>query len=151
MHPKMINHRDRHIISLLSPCCFKLIGSKRISFCVSLSSEWHKALKKANLGRELILRLLVLKRVNKGTIIELLSFFIAFKNLKKKRTLIAVTENWRQFYKQVIFDILYENYHIFWTRLAIVMKLSGNVLNRLLVPPAKFEVNSMSRKSYVEI
>ena len=46
---------------------------------------------------------------------------------------LTMTENWRQFYKQVIFDIFHENSHIFKTKLAITMKLSGNVSNRLMV------------------
>ena len=42
-----------------------------------------------------------------------------------------MTENWRQFYKQVIFDILNENHHIFKTWLAITLDGSRRRKRRL--------------------
>ena len=109
---------------------------------------------KTLLGRELILMLTIVKGWQKNDSLGLCPIFIVFKDRKKTMNHILVStmaENWRQFYKQVIFDILCENFHIFKTKLAIVVKLSGNVQNRLLVTSAKFAECSKNRKSYVKI
>ena len=109
---------------------------------------------KTFLGRELqelILMLTVVKGWQKNDDLGLCSCRYCLQRTTNHILVLTMTENWRQFYKQVIFGILHENSHIFKTRFSITMKLSGNVPNRILVTPAKFEELNISRKSYVKI